>query len=367
MSRAAAGCGRRARRHLAACALATGALVAHGVLLPDAAAAQGIAVVGADAARVRVPEAVLVTPYANAGYRLRLDGGEAVVEVSLAPLGSRDGFALPPARGGATADPIATLARSVTAGATTRYEAVSRLLSWVGRNVAYHLDRNVPQDAASTLARRSGYCTGIARLTVALLLAVDIPAREVAGFVAAPGGGVPAGFHRWVEVRYEDAGWVFSDPLVAHHYVPATYVPLASETLLPEGDREPRLLARQDRRQPADLFAEAPPGVTLRRNGARQRAASLRVTVAGEPGSGRALLEGAGSRRERTLRDGASTFVGLEPGSYLLRVEVEGWAPVVKRVILRDRVAASVHLPRPPAAADPSAPAAVQAALETSK
>ena len=216
-----------ARRSHAACALAL-----LGGLLPHVAAAQGIAVVGADAARVRVPEAVVVAPYANAGYRLRLQDGEAFVEVSLAPLGSRDPFTLPPS-GRNAEGPVATLARSVTAGATSRYEAVSRLLAWVGRHVAYELDRSVPQDAVSTLDRRSGYCTGIARLTVALLLAVDIPAREVAGFVAAPAGGVPAGFHRWVEVRYEDVGWVFSDPLVSHHYVPATYVPLASETLLP--------------------------------------------------------------------------------------------------------------------------------------
>ena len=90
----------------------------------------------------------------------------------------------------------------------------------------------------------------------------------------------------------------------------------------------------------------------------------------GEAGGGRAVLEGLGNRRERTLRGGASTFVGLEPGSYLLRVEVEGWAPVVKRVILRDRVAATVHLPHPPPSTptpEIAAPAAVRAALETTK
>jgi hypothetical protein len=331
------------------------------------ARSQGVALAGGDTASIRLPAAAVVEPYANTGYRLRLEGGRALVDVSLAPLASRAPFASP---AGGAGDPVAALARAVTAGATTRYEATSRLLSWVGRNVAYRLDRDAPQDALTTLARRDGYCTGIARLTVALLTAVGIPAREVPGFVAAPSGGVPAGFHRWVEVHYDDAGWVFSDPLVTHHYVPATYVRLASEMLLGDADREPRLLARHDRRQPTDLFAEAPPGVTLRRNLARQRAAALRVTVGtGLAASGRALLEGEGRRRTQPFLGGASTFVGLEPGSYLLRVEVDGWNPVLKRIILRDRVAASIHLPVP----EPTAPAAVSShgaprpALETSK
>jgi hypothetical protein len=329
------------------------------------AAAQGLVLAGNDAARVRLPRAALVEPYSNSGYRLRVEGGEAVVEVSLAPLASRDPFALPAA---ASNDAIGALARSVAAGSTSRYEAVSRLLAWVGRNIEYRLDRSAAQDAAATLARRSGYCTGVARLTVALLAAVGIEAREVPGFVAAPGGGVPAGFHRWVEVRYEDVGWVFSDPLVTHHYVPATYVRLASETLQPNGDLAPQLLARLDHRQPADLFVEAPAGVTVRRNVARQRAASLRITVGEGGGAGLAVLEGDGSRRERSLREGTGTFVGLEPGTYLLRVDVAGWPSMLKRVILRDRVAASIHLPRPPE--PPPAPAnhlAARTVLETSK
>jgi hypothetical protein len=159
---------------------------------------------------------------------------------------------------------------------------------------------------------------------------------------------VPAGFHRWVEVRYEDAGWVFSDPLLTHHYVPATYVRLASELLRSTPESAPgRLLGREDHRQPVDLFREGAPGVSLRRNDARQRAAALTVTVADAGEEGRATLVGQGSRRSRRLRAGASTFVGLEPGAYLLRVDVAGRAPVLKRVTLRARVAATVHLPRP--------------------
>ncbi len=315
--------------------------------VPAAAGAQALALAGSDAVRVELPAVGLVESYSNAGYRLRVSGGVATVEVSLAPLRSHQPFALPPAR--SSSDRVGQLARAVAAGATTRYQAVTQVLEWVAGNVAYDLDRSAPQDAAAVLARRRGYCTGIARLSVALLQSLAIPARDVPGFLVAPSGArLPAGFHRWVEVRYDDVGWVFSDPLLTLHYVPATYVRLASETLLPEAEGFPgRLLARADRRLPVDVFAEAPPRVTVRRNDPARRAAALRVTVGGAD-AGLAVLEGGGQRRVRALERGESTFVGLEPGSYLLRVEVAGASPRLKRVILRDRVWGSVHLPRPP-------------------
>jgi hypothetical protein len=320
-------------------ALSTAALLELAAAAPIGA--QSTAVGGGDGVRLRLPASARVEPYANAGYRLRVEEGVATVEVDLAPLRSRD-----PYRAGTVAgDPLATLARAVTSGARSRYEAASRLLGWVARNVTYDLDRDAPQDALAVLARRQGYCTGVARLTVALLQSVGIPAREVPGFVvASPGGGVPAGFHRWVEVRFEDVGWVFSDPLLSHHYVPATYVRLASERLQGRPEATPGLLLlRADRRQPVDLLGEGPPGVSVRRNDTRQRTGVLTVSVAGAA-SGRAVLEGEGSRRARALTAGRSTFLGLEPGRYLLRVEPEGSAPIVKLVTLRARVAASIHL-----------------------
>jgi len=317
-------------------------------LLPAGAGAQAVSFVGSDRVRLELPAGSLVESYVNAGYRLSVDHGVATVEVELSPLRSRQAFAMP--AGEPDPDDVAVLARAVAAGATTRYDAVTRVLQWVARNVAYDLDRRQPQGAAAVLARRSGYCTGIARLSVALLQALEVPAREVPGFlVAAPGAGAaaPAGFHRWIEVRYDDVGWVFSDPLLALHYVPATYVRLASESLLPEAEVVPgRLLARDDRRIAVDLFAEASPQLTVRRNDVTRRAAALQVTVAGA-GVGRAVLEGGGTRRIRSLDRGASTFVGLEPGNYVLRVEVDGASPSLKRVILRDRVWAAVELPAP--------------------
>jgi transglutaminase superfamily protein len=326
---------------------------------PRAGEAQGTALAGVDEVRLELPAGALVESYANSGYRLDVAGGIATVRVDLSPLRSRQPFALPTQvpRG----DSVAALARGVAAGAETRYQAVTQVLDWVARNVSYQLDRDLPQEPAEVLERRSGYCTGIARLSVALLDSLGIPARAVPGFVVADGSGVPAGFHRWVEVHYDDVGWVFSDPILSLHYVPAIYVRLASESLLPAAEMAPgKLLGRDDRRLAVDVAPGIPQRLTVRRNDATRRAGALRVTVDGAS-DGTAVLEGHGLRRTRALAGGESTFLGLEPGSYLLRVEVPGASPSSKRVILRERVWGTVDLPAPPTAraGEPDVPASI--------
>lgn len=318
------------------------ALVALG--LPAAAGSAisraGVAVDGKDWVWAQVPPAAPVEPYRNDGYQLRIEDGAVVVEVGAAPLASRALFVPPSIRAGDAEDPIVQVARTVTAGSVHRYDAVSRVLAWVAANVRYHLDRAEPQDPLAVLERRSGYCSGVARLAVAMLGAVGITAREVPGFVVGEGGG----YHRWIEVYYPDRGWSFSDPLRSHHYVPATYIRLANERLLDSGDPlAAALLRREDHRQPADLYPGAPSGITARRNEPRQNAGVLRVTVDG-PAVGTAILEGEGRRRVRTLSGGATTFVGIEPGSYLLEVLSSGRALARKRVVFRDRVIGAVHI-----------------------
>ena len=222
--------GHRAARRVPSGIASASALVT--LLLSGPAELRGATyiVTGSDEAALLVPAGVRVEPYENVGYQLELAESTARIRVAVEPFGSRQPFrigALPPVRGAA-----AQLARAVAADATTRFEAVSRILSWVASNVRYDLDRQAPQDAESVLTRRSAYCTGIARLTVALLDALAVPAREVAGYVVddLPGGG-RSGFHRWIEIFYDDRGWVFADPLASHHFVPASYLRLASSAL----------------------------------------------------------------------------------------------------------------------------------------
>lgn len=329
----------------AACVLA--ALLA----LPVAAAAldgpalSGLAVEGADSTRLLPPAGALVTEYRNNGYRLwRLPDGEVRVEVETTPLGSRHPFRPPAVR--KLDDRLQRLALGVTADASTRYEAVSRILNWVARNISYSLDRDQAQSAEAVLARRSGYCTGIARLTVALLAAVDIEAREVAGYVL--GGTVESGpgqgFHRWIEVNYPDRGWVFSDPLVSHHWVPATYVRLGSERLDPAVGVEGLLIERNNRIESADLYPGGVLGVRARRNSDRQLAGSLSVRLE-DHADGLAVLEGGGARRTHVLVAGAATFVGLDPGSYKLRLNVAGLPPIERQIEMNGRERLKLSFP----------------------
>ncbi len=244
------------------------------------------------------PAGALVLPYANAGYRLEpgSDGG-VEVEVSLAPIGSGTllGPLPDPSRG-----PVERIAAVVASGAVTRYDAVSRVLGWVSREIRYELDRERPQDPEAVLVRRSAHCTGVARLTVALLRALGIEAREVAGFVAAaPAGGQ---YHRWVEIHYPDRGWVFSDPLRYHHYVPATYVPFASELVAPAGAAGGLLLAHEVASGVTERNPWAREGVRARGNGSLRVASGeaaarpFRDRAGGEacaPGARNALLASA--------------------------------------------------------------------------
>ena len=308
---------------------------------------QGAAVEGVDRARILAPAGAEIQPYRNAGYRLEWVDDEVFVEVDASPLVSSSRFALP--RKEAEGDELARIARGVTAGAETHYDAISRILVWVARNIEYNLDREQDQGAVAVLERRSGYCTGIAKLTVSLLESVNIEAREVAGYVVGDAPAGPRGYHRWIEAWVPDRGWVFSDPLATHHYVPATYVRLASEEVIPEQGMEGLLLERRDQVSTVDLYPRAAPGVTARRNSDRQLAAALQVYLE-DHSRGLAVLTGRSVRRTHVLVDGRTTFVGLEPGRYQLRLLVPGFGQMERIVELPGRVRKTLSLPTPPPA-----------------
>ncbi len=312
--------------------------------MPQATFALGaLAVEGVDRSRLLPPAGALVEDYSNAGYSLRWIGDEMRIEVDTEPLDSQARFAKVQ---GPVQGPIERLARGLTAGAGTHYEAVSRILGWVSRHLEYDLDRGQPQGAEAVLNRRSGYCTGVARLTVALLESVGIRAREVAGYVVGSEPGRPSGYHRWIEAYLPDRGWVFSDPLTTHHYVPATYLRLAAEDLEIERGTEGLLLERRNAIATVDLYPLAPPGVTARRSSARQLAAALRVRLE-DLSTGTAVLEGRSARLTHALIDGKTTFVGLDPGSYQLRLLLPGRGVFESPVELPNRVRKAVLVTAP--------------------
>lgn len=307
------------------------------------ALADGHVVAGSEQALLLPPAGAGIEPYRNAGYELEFSDGGARVRVDLSPLGSGAPFAPPTRRG---ADTVARQALAITAGATTQYEAVGRVLSWIRSEIDYVLDRAAPQDAESVLRRRSAYCAGTARLAVALLAAVGIEAREVPGYVfaAAPGArGVEPGFHRWIEVRYPDRGWVFSDPLASQHFVPATYLRLAVEGL-EQTPAAGRLLERRGDLAPVDLAPGAPDGVRVRANDERRAAAALVLAVAG-PAPAEATLRGQGIERRVAVERGEARFLGLATGSYELKVHRQGQLAAWKSLIFREPVLARLEIP----------------------
>lgn len=324
-----------------AASVAAGAL-ALAALCATSAGATATVVAGRDRALVLPPAGAAVADYENSGYRLTVKDAAVEIEVDLRPIASTARFASPRPE---SARPEAVLARALTAGSRTLHDAVSRVLAWVAGNIRYEMDRDAPQDPVSVLARRSAYCTGFARVSVALLAAAGIEAREVAGYVVGEMPGVDrSGFHRWIEVRYPDRGWVFSDPLASHGFVPATYVRLASEQLASAVPGPALLLGREDAIVAVDIRPGAAAPVRVRANDEDRRAAALAIAL--ESGrDGEAVLVGAGLRRTLPLPAGRGTFLGLEPGSYRLQIHVDGRLAAWKDVTFRDRVYAEMSIP----------------------
>jgi transglutaminase-like putative cysteine protease len=97
----------------------------------------------------------------------------------------------------AESDRLAAVARAEFAGISTGQELLAAVSSWVGTRLSYVPGSSRPIDGAvETLLLRQGVCRDYAHLVVALLRALDVPARLVA--VYAPGL-EPMDFHAVAE------------------------------------------------------------------------------------------------------------------------------------------------------------------------
>lgn len=104
---------------------------------------------------------------------------------------------------------IVEMAKKLTEGATTTWEATQKLAGWVSANIAYTIADS--PSAKLALKTRTGDCGPHATLTVAMLRAVGIPAKLVGGLTYAPQYGGSFGQHAWVEAHVGDQ-WVCLDP-----------------------------------------------------------------------------------------------------------------------------------------------------------
>jgi transglutaminase-like putative cysteine protease len=119
---------------------------------------------------------------------------------------------------------IGALAREIVTEARSDAERVGRVEAWLQANGRY-TDAPPPVREGVTpveqflLERAVGHCEYFASAEVVLLRSVGIPARLVNGYAGGHENGL-GGFievaqsdaHAWVEVLFDDAGWVASDP-----------------------------------------------------------------------------------------------------------------------------------------------------------
>jgi len=129
---------------------------------------------------------------------------------------------------------IRKLARELTQGVTTEFDAVQRVLSYVIDHVRY-VTPPAQYDALYSLKAGKGNCQNFSHLAAALMRAEGIPVRIVNGitlnraFDLKREGGVLTfkmgqGRHSWIEVWFPDLGWVPFDPQQTAMFVSNRYI-----------------------------------------------------------------------------------------------------------------------------------------------
>jgi len=113
----------------------------------------------------------------------------------------------------AESDMLIAVANAEFAGISTVPDLLAAVSSWVGTKLSYVPGSSGPTDGAvQTLLRRRGVCRDYAHLVVALLRALDVPARVTA--VYAPGL-APMDFHAVAEALVDDCWRVVDATLLA--------------------------------------------------------------------------------------------------------------------------------------------------------
>jgi transglutaminase-like putative cysteine protease len=119
---------------------------------------------------------------------------------------------------------VGELAREIVAGAERDAERVARVERWLQENGRYTDSPPAVREGVTPveqflLERTLGHCEYFASAEVVLLRSLGIPARLVNGYAGGRenelGGFIEVAqsdAHAWVEVLFDDAGWVASDP-----------------------------------------------------------------------------------------------------------------------------------------------------------
>jgi transglutaminase-like putative cysteine protease len=152
--------------------------------------------------------------------QITLPGGRSV-EVPF--WGSRPGGPADRILAGSAYGGVYRLARRVTAGARTPYDAVSALETYLSSHYRYSEFAPIRHLALRTflLGARRGYCQHFSGAMALMLRMVGVPSRVAAGFSPgrpnSDGDYVVTDFdaHSWVETYFPGIGWVTFDPTPA--------------------------------------------------------------------------------------------------------------------------------------------------------
>lgn len=198
-------------------------------VLSCSGSAMAAGVTGTQQADYRFIPRASVATYENAGYRMN-ESPEGIIHVTVdvTPLRNNTPYPTPITNTGARmvldSRHVASLPANIRKMAHTLvkpcrgyFQAVSAILNWVTGHFHYQLQTRNPLQ---------GDCSAAAKLTVQILAEVGIPARTVIGVVVEKDRSLLSGkaLHSFVEIYYPGTGWLFSDPLSSHHFVPASYV-----------------------------------------------------------------------------------------------------------------------------------------------
>ncbi|MCA9686830.1 MAG: transglutaminase domain-containing protein, partial [Myxococcales bacterium] len=120
------------------------------------------------------------------------------------------------------------LAQEITAGAETRIDKVEAVQAYLLDNYQYSLDQPLSPRVQSgeidpvegfLFDTKAGHCEYFASAMVILLREVGVPTRNVNGFYGAHYNEIgefyvvrQADAHSWVEVHFDDLGWITFDP-----------------------------------------------------------------------------------------------------------------------------------------------------------
>ncbi len=122
---------------------------------------------------------------------------------------------------------IIALAQKLTAGSSSDSDKVAILNHWVYTNLAKSISTNL-STASQVLSYKTGDCTEHTILLLALLRAVNIPARELTGLIYMGGDFSAFGWHAWTEVAI-NGRWVQVDPSWDELIGNATHINLGLE------------------------------------------------------------------------------------------------------------------------------------------